>query len=82
MVPFGIRMHVMVREGGEEAWAAASSLVRYVDRDTVLQADTPEPVWCLVGVALLSMKATLSDLVSAGTAGNGDGGLTGRAWTV
>lgn len=37
-VRFGIRLHVIVRETSEEAWAAANSLIRHVDRDTVLRA--------------------------------------------
>jgi alkanesulfonate monooxygenase len=37
-VRFGIRLHVIVRETPEEAWAAANSLIRHVDRDTVLRA--------------------------------------------
>jgi alkanesulfonate monooxygenase len=36
-VRFGIRMHVIVRETSEEAWDAANSLIRHVDRDTVGQ---------------------------------------------
>jgi alkanesulfonate monooxygenase len=36
-VRFGIRMHVIVRETSEEAWEAANSLIRHVDRDTVGQ---------------------------------------------
>jgi alkanesulfonate monooxygenase len=37
-VRFGIRLHVIVRETAEEAWAAANSLIRHVDRDTVANA--------------------------------------------
>lgn len=34
-VRFGIRLHVIVRDTSEEAWAAANSLIRNVDRETV-----------------------------------------------
>lgn len=34
-VRFGIRLHVIVRETTKEAWAAANSLIRHVDRETV-----------------------------------------------
>ena len=37
-VRFGIRLHVIVRETTEEAWAAANALIRHVDRDTVVRA--------------------------------------------
>jgi alkanesulfonate monooxygenase len=37
-VRFGIRLHVIVRETTEEAWGAANSLIRYVDRETVAKA--------------------------------------------
>ena len=35
---FGIRLHVIVRETAEQAWAAANDLIRYVDRDVVAKA--------------------------------------------
>ncbi|WHY73611.1 FMNH2-dependent alkanesulfonate monooxygenase [Fictibacillus enclensis] len=34
-VSFGIRLHVIVRETVEEAWAAADSLIQYVDEETI-----------------------------------------------
>jgi alkanesulfonate monooxygenase len=37
-VKFGIRLHVIVRETAAEAWTAANSLIRYVDRDLVRKA--------------------------------------------
>jgi len=37
-VRFGIRLHVIVRETTEQAWSAANSLIRYVDRETVAKA--------------------------------------------
>jgi alkanesulfonate monooxygenase len=37
-VSFGIRLHVIVRETANEAWAAADSLIRYVDDQTVAKA--------------------------------------------
>ncbi|GLK75808.1 alkanesulfonate monooxygenase [Methylopila jiangsuensis] len=37
-VSFGIRLHVIVRETNEEAWAAADSLIRYLDDDTIAAA--------------------------------------------
>lgn len=37
-VEFGIRLHVIVRETNEEAWAAAENLIRYVDDDTIAAA--------------------------------------------
>ncbi len=35
-VSFGIRLHVIVRETEEEAWAAADSLIQYVDEETII----------------------------------------------
>ena len=35
---FGIRLHVIVRETNEEAWAAANELIKYVDEDTIARA--------------------------------------------
>jgi len=37
-VKFGIRLHVIVRETEQEAWAAANDLIRYVDDETVAKA--------------------------------------------
>jgi alkanesulfonate monooxygenase len=37
-VRFGIRLHVIVRETEEEAWAAADNLIRYIDDDTIAAA--------------------------------------------
>jgi alkanesulfonate monooxygenase len=37
-VRFGIRLHVIVRETEQEAWAAAQDLIRYVDDDTITRA--------------------------------------------
>lgn len=37
-IRFGIRLHVIVRETEEEAWQAASDLIRYVDDDTIAAA--------------------------------------------
>jgi len=34
-VRFGIRLHVIVRETEQEAWAAADDLIRYVDDDAI-----------------------------------------------
>ncbi|KAB8142475.1 FMNH2-dependent alkanesulfonate monooxygenase [Chloroflexia bacterium SDU3-3] len=35
---FGIRLHVIVRETSEEAWASANDLIRYVDDAAIAQA--------------------------------------------
>ena len=35
---FGIRLHVIVRETDEKAWAAADELIQYVDEKTVAEA--------------------------------------------
>jgi alkanesulfonate monooxygenase len=35
---FGLRLHVIVRETDEEAWAAADDLIKYVDDDAVAKA--------------------------------------------
>lgn len=35
---FGIRLHVIVRETNDEAWAAAHRLIRYVDDDAIAAA--------------------------------------------
>lgn len=37
-VKFGIRLHVIVRETEEQAWAAAEELISHVDDDTVVRA--------------------------------------------
>ncbi|MCP1308290.1 FMNH2-dependent alkanesulfonate monooxygenase [Paenibacillus tyrfis] len=37
-VRFGIRLHVIVRETEQEAWNAANELIRYVDDETIAQA--------------------------------------------
>jgi alkanesulfonate monooxygenase len=37
---FGIRLHVIVRETNEAAWAAAEDLIRYVDDDVIARAQT------------------------------------------
>ena len=37
-VRFGIRLHVIVRETNEAAWAAANELIRYVDDETIAAA--------------------------------------------
>jgi alkanesulfonate monooxygenase len=37
-VRFGIRLHVIVRETDQEAWAAATNLIRYIDDDTIARA--------------------------------------------
>jgi alkanesulfonate monooxygenase len=37
-VRFGIRLHVIVRETEEEAWAAADDLIKYVDDAAIAQA--------------------------------------------
>ncbi|MCQ4297244.1 FMNH2-dependent alkanesulfonate monooxygenase [Pseudomonas stutzeri] len=37
-VRFGIRLHVIVRETNEEAWAAADRLISHLDDDTVARA--------------------------------------------
>ena len=37
-VRFGIRLHVIVRETNEEAWAAADRLISHLDDDTIARA--------------------------------------------
>src|SRR5690606_37497350 len=37
-VRFGIRLHVIVRETNEEAWAAADRLISHLDDDTIAKA--------------------------------------------
>lgn len=37
-VSFGVRLHVIVRETTEKAWAAANDLIRYLDDDTIASA--------------------------------------------
>jgi alkanesulfonate monooxygenase len=37
-VKFGIRLHVIVRETNEEAWAAADQLISHVDEQTIAEA--------------------------------------------
>lgn len=35
---FGIRLHIVVRETTEQAWAAANDLIRHVDDETIVRA--------------------------------------------
>ncbi len=37
---FGIRLHVIVRETNEEAWAAAGNLIRHLDDETIAAAQS------------------------------------------
>ncbi|MCU1717360.1 FMNH2-dependent alkanesulfonate monooxygenase [Pseudomonas sp. 5P_3.1_Bac2] len=37
-VTFGVRLHVIVRETNEQAWAAADELISYLDDDTIAAA--------------------------------------------
>lgn len=37
-VRFGVRLHVIVRETNEQAWAAADELIQYLDDDTIARA--------------------------------------------
>jgi alkanesulfonate monooxygenase len=37
-VRFGIRLHIIVRETNDEAWAAANDLIKYIDPATVERA--------------------------------------------
>jgi alkanesulfonate monooxygenase len=37
---YGIRLHVIVRETNEEAWAAAASLIKYVDEEAIAKAQS------------------------------------------
>lgn len=37
-IRFGIRLHVIVRDTNEEAWAAANELIQYIDDDTIREA--------------------------------------------
>lgn len=37
---FGIRLHVIVRETEEEAWAAANRLIRHLDEETIAKAQS------------------------------------------
>jgi len=39
-VSFGIRLHVVVRETAEEAWAAADRLIEHLDEATIAKAQT------------------------------------------
>ncbi|VTN72396.1 alkanesulfonate monooxygenase [Klebsiella variicola] len=42
---YGIRLHVIVRETEEEAWAAADRLIAHLDDDTIAQAQRSSPAW-------------------------------------
>jgi alkanesulfonate monooxygenase len=37
-IRFGIRLHIIVRETGEEAWQAARELIKYIDAETIERA--------------------------------------------
>lgn len=42
---YGIRLHVIVRETEEEAWAAADRLIAHLDDDTIARAQRSSPAW-------------------------------------
>ena len=42
---FGIRLHVIVRETAEEAWAAADRLIAHLDDATIAKAQRSSPAW-------------------------------------
>lgn len=42
---YGIRLHVIVRETEEDAWAAADRLIAHLDDDTIAQAQRSSPAW-------------------------------------
>ena len=42
---YGIRLHAIVRETEEEAWAAADRLIAHLDDDTSLRRKRSSPVW-------------------------------------
>lgn len=46
---YGIRLHVIVRETEEEAWAAADRLIAHLDEDTIAAAQKSLPGWTLPG---------------------------------
>ena len=51
-VKFGIRLHVIVRETDEQAWAAAEELISHVSDDTVVRGEDADggPIYAYVGV--------------------------------
>ena len=42
---YGIRLHVIVRETEEEAWAAADRLIAHLDDDTMARRKRSSPAW-------------------------------------
>lgn len=45
ILQYGIRLHVIVRETEEEAWAAADRLIAHLDDDTIARAQRSSPAW-------------------------------------
>ncbi|RZF27338.1 FMNH2-dependent alkanesulfonate monooxygenase [Paraburkholderia sp. UYCP14C] len=48
-VRFGVRLHVIVRETTDEAWAAADRLIRYLDDETIARTQARQAVMDSVG---------------------------------
>ncbi|QJD85374.1 FMNH2-dependent alkanesulfonate monooxygenase [Cohnella herbarum] len=83
-VKFGIRLHVIVRETDEEAWAAADQLIRYVDDETIEEAQRILARYDSVGQKRMSSlhKGDRSALVIAPNLWAGIGLVRGGAGTA
>jgi alkanesulfonate monooxygenase len=83
-VKFGIRLHVIVRETNEEAWAAADQLIRYVDEKTIAVAQQALARYDSVGQKRMAElhKGDKSSLVIAPNLWAGIGLVRGGAGTA
>ena len=72
---YGIRLHVIVRETEEEAWAAADRLIAHLDDDTIAQAQKIFSRMDSAGQARMSAlhNGSRDNLRRAGTRRGGDG---------
>ncbi|MBB6633017.1 FMNH2-dependent alkanesulfonate monooxygenase [Cohnella thailandensis] len=83
-VKFGIRLHVIVRETEEEAWAAADRLIRYVDEESIAEAQRILSRYDSVGQKRMAdlHKGDRSSLVIAPNLWAGIGLVRGGAGTA
>ncbi|THF81707.1 FMNH2-dependent alkanesulfonate monooxygenase [Cohnella fermenti] len=81
---FGIRLHVIVRETEEEAWAAADRLIRHVDEGTIAEAQRILARYDSVGQKRMAdlHKGDRSSLVIAPNLWAGIGLVRGGAGTA
>jgi alkanesulfonate monooxygenase len=81
---FGIRLHVIVRETEEEAWAAAEDLIKYVDDKTIADAQKVKARYESVGQSRMTAlhKGDRKNLVVGPNLWAGVGLVRGGAGTA